>query len=115
LFCFQYTNIYVTTSALNTLIQDERLQKECLNYIGTDEIPSSPLSFAKVLKLYCHLQYGINMKEFCKYHQTDLPGIDMKRWIGFGVLKGFIRRIHKYPIYDGSARSLTPVQQQLYS
>lgn len=112
--------MYCLTSSLTTLVQNVHLQRECLNYIAIDEKSANSLSFSKVLELYCHLRQGMTMREFRKQYLTDNLGVDIRRFIGFGILKGFLRRIHKYPIYDGSMdssipKSLSTLQQHLYA
>jgi nitrogen permease regulator 2-like protein len=112
--------MYCLISPLTTLVQNVHLQKECLHYITIDEKSANSLSFSKILGLYCHLRQGMTIREFRKQYSIDHLGIDIRRFIGFGVLKGFLRRIHKYPIYDASmgssvSKSLSTFQQHLYS
>ena len=38
------------------------------------------------------------MKDFCLLHETESLNIDDRKFITFGLVNGFIRRVHKYPV-----------------
>jgi len=42
---------------------------------------------------------GLSVKELCIRANPMQQGIDEKKLIRFGILKGLIRRLHKYPIF----------------
>lgn len=53
---------------------------------------------ATILDLYTSLRQGQSLREWCIQHSSQLAGIDVRRLITFGVIKGFLYRVHKYAI-----------------
>jgi hypothetical protein len=51
-----------------------------------------------ILELYSILKPGLSVADFCLAHQNQLANIDMRRFITFGVIKGFLKRMHKYAL-----------------
>ncbi|TKA69035.1 hypothetical protein B0A49_08622 [Cryomyces minteri] len=66
---FQFGAIYAPTAEIGAFFGDEALQDECRRYVAT----APP-------------------------HRVLLPGIDVRRFVTFGVIKGFLYRVHKYAI-----------------
>ncbi|EMR10725.1 hypothetical protein PNEG_00875 [Pneumocystis murina B123] len=92
---FKFSNMYAPTPNINMLIEDSALREECLAYISTRHDIS--LSFAFVFHLYCSLRQGITLKDWIIENRLSLSGIDIRRFISFGIIKGFLYRIHRYP------------------
>jgi hypothetical protein len=38
------------------------------------------------------------VKAWCINHRAKLTGIDVRRFISFGIIKGFVYRVHKYAV-----------------
>lgn len=55
-------------------------------------------SRATILYLYSTLRQGLTLRDWCLTHTTALVGIDVRRLITFGKIKGFLYRSHKYAI-----------------
>ena len=51
-----------------------------------------------VLTLYTSLKQGLTVKNWCIENQRLLASIDVRRFITFGVIKGFLYRVHKYAV-----------------
>ncbi|KUM62471.1 hypothetical protein ACN42_g4638 [Penicillium freii] len=78
--------------------------------LGTEETPStttSPASTntlhkpaivdgASLVELYASLKQGQSVKQWYAAHSRSLANIDIRRFITFGVIKGFLYRVHKY-------------------
>ncbi|CAH1773720.1 unnamed protein product, partial [Owenia fusiformis] len=54
--------------------------------------------FKDVFVLYCGLNPGITVRDLCARHNPHTLRVDERKLIQFGLIKGFIRRMHKYPI-----------------
>jgi hypothetical protein len=67
------------------------MQRECLDYISNDPPP-----FDRVFALYCSLQRGFRVKDFS--HNLAALGIDPARFIIFGTVNGFVRRLYEFPV-----------------
>jgi hypothetical protein len=94
---FHFQAIYTCTDELVCFARDPDLQDECRHYIhdeGGEDVPTRE----HVLDLYTSLRPGIQLQEFCLTHRSQLSPIDVRRFITFGIIKGFIRRVHKYAL-----------------
>ncbi|KAJ5586820.1 Nitrogen permease regulator [Penicillium hispanicum] len=68
-----------------------------------------------IVELYASLKQGQSVKQWYSQHSRELANIDIRRFITFGVIKGFLYRVHKYACTTGQPApaprnsSLTPV------
>ncbi|OAD74380.1 hypothetical protein PHYBLDRAFT_99189, partial [Phycomyces blakesleeanus NRRL 1555(-)] len=94
---FQFSNVYAVKPEITRLLDDSSgLAQECLRYITLANMPTPPLP--RIFALYCGLQYGSSVRDWIdEQHVVSLP-IDVRRFISFGIIKGLIYRVHKYPI-----------------
>ncbi|KAI9337637.1 nitrogen permease regulator 2 [Pilaira anomala] len=94
---FQYSNVYAVKPEITRLFDPKYgLAQECLGYIM---LPNAPeISVERVYALYCGLKYGLTVKDWMEEQQLSSFYIDERRVISFGVIKGLIYRVHKYPI-----------------
>ncbi|KAJ5503536.1 Nitrogen permease regulator 2 [Penicillium fimorum] len=67
-----------------------------------------------LVELYAGLKQGQSVKQWYAAHSRALANIDIRRFITFGVIKGFLYRVHKYacatsqPAPPPRASSFTP-------
>lgn len=54
--------------------------------------------------LYKSLHQGQTVKEWYLEHRKLLADIDVRRFLSFGLIKGLIYRVHRYPILDNTSR-----------
>ncbi|KAJ6144284.1 Nitrogen permease regulator [Penicillium chermesinum] len=54
-----------------------------------------------LVELYAGLRQGVSVKRWYSAHSRALANIDIRRFITFGVIKGFLYRVHKYAISTG--------------
>ena len=54
-----------------------------------------------IVELYAALKQGQNVKQWYTQHSHQLANIDVRRFITFGVIKGFLYRVHKYAYATG--------------
>ncbi len=92
---FQYSNVYVTTPEINRLGEDEHMQKECREYVT---LPGKKTTFRDIFSIYCSLRAGTTIKDVCCRFCPHLMGIDERKLVQYGLMKGFIRHLKKYPI-----------------
>ncbi|KAF9912147.1 Nitrogen permease regulator 2 [Linnemannia zychae] len=117
---FQFKNIYAVKMEMMRLTEDVALQCECVAYVTLPDMHAP--SFAKIFSLYCSLQYGVVLQDWIEQNQIADYNIDVRRFISFGVIKGFLYRVHKYPILDyydplapGSTVSSAPSSVKLHA
>ncbi|KAF0701090.1 Aste57867_8387 [Aphanomyces stellatus] len=103
---FLHSNMYSTTSKIYEFFNDPSLQQACVAYISREN--DAPPSFSTVFALYCALQPNTPVGHVWNSHQKLLSQIDLRRFVTFGVIHGFLRRIHRYPAtIDRISRSMT--------
>ncbi|KAF2127938.1 NPR2-domain-containing protein [Dothidotthia symphoricarpi CBS 119687] len=79
---------------------------ESLNADNNDSTtsPSDPsISHLTLITLYTSLRQGLPLKTWVLQSLPLLCGIDIRRLITFGIIKGFLYRVHKYGIATISA------------
>uniref|UniRef100_K3WCL8 Nitrogen permease regulator 2 n=1 Tax=Globisporangium ultimum (strain ATCC 200006 / CBS 805.95 / DAOM BR144) TaxID=431595 RepID=K3WCL8_GLOUD len=112
---FLHSNIYAITPRISMIANDVKLQAECAVYITKSG--KAPPSFSKIFALYCSMQPSLRMSDFCVVYAESLANIDVRRFITFGLIHSFLRRVHRYPIYidRGSSGSSNQQQQRQYA
>ena len=123
---FAFSAVYAPTASIAAFVTDSAMQDECRRYISSpfsmygrdsDSLSSllttfgsntrssaaamqsvSPPSRSLVVDLYTSLRGGQQLREWCLAHAEQLARIDIRRFVTFGVIKGFLYRAHKYAI-----------------
>ncbi|KAK6480784.1 GATOR complex protein NPRL2 isoform X1 [Huso huso] len=93
---FQYSNVYCTTPKVQNLIDNKSVQEECLLYVTKPG--QKRASLRDVFQLYCGLSPGTTVRDLCSRYAQQLQRVDERKLIQFGLMKGFIRRLQKYPV-----------------
>lgn len=106
---FQFNNVYALTAEIEDIVASPDLQNECVRYVSTSKsyikhtvdalagCVKRP-SFATLFELYCSLRQGKMLRDWIAENKSALGGIDIRRFISFGVIKGFLYRVHRHPI-----------------
>ncbi|KAI4136487.1 MAG: hypothetical protein L6R39_007760 [Caloplaca ligustica] len=103
---FSFSAIYAPTAELATFVEDTEMQDECARYValpvttewhGVGANPNT-IDGSQIIELYLSLKQGQNVKAFYIEHAETMDKIDVRRFITFGVIKGFLYRVHKYAI-----------------
>ncbi|XP_037088178.1 GATOR complex protein NPRL2-like isoform X2 [Pollicipes pollicipes] len=95
---FQYSNTYVVTPEITRLYTERPLQEECCRAVARDEC--IPASVGHVFPLYCALTHSRTLRDLCTEHSMQALRVNERQLVQFGLLRGLIRRIHKYPVYQ---------------
>lgn len=72
------------------------------NY-SDDEADPHRISKETLVTLYTSLKQGLTLRNWCLENFELLTCIDVRRLITFGVIKGFLYRVHKYAIAASSS------------
>lgn len=110
---FLHSNIYAITPRIALIANDPKLQVECAVYITKSG--KMPPPFAKIFALYCSMQPSLRMSDFCVVYAESLASIDVRRFITFGLIHSFLRRVHRFPIHidrSGGGVGMSSQQQQ---
>lgn len=96
---FQYSNSYLPTQRLVELYEDEQLRQECIkNVARVTGAPEMLPDFRSIFRIFCSMNYGITVRDLCLQINPSNLNIDEKKLIRFGLMKGLIRRVHRYPV-----------------
>ncbi|KAJ7219389.1 nitrogen permease regulator 2-domain-containing protein [Mycena pura] len=93
---FQYSNMYTLRKSIQSLAGEADVKEECGPYVtkpGTS-IPDWP----QLLHLYSRLKPGKTVLDWMETYEVHSLGIDVRRFTSFGVIKGFLRRVHRWPV-----------------
>ncbi|KAL9576724.1 MAG: hypothetical protein Q9212_006865 [Teloschistes hypoglaucus] len=101
---FSFSAVYAPTPKITAFVEDTEMQEECARYIAlpTDGIKQNAqldtVSGLQLVELYLALRQGQNVKSFYIEHVETMDRVDVRRFITFGVIKGFLYRVHKFAI-----------------
>ncbi|GJE90893.1 NPR2-domain-containing protein [Phanerochaete sordida] len=93
---FQYSNMYTLRKSVQWLADEPHVREECGPY-ATRPDRDTP-DWPKLLHLYSRLKPGITVYEWMEEYGVQDLGIDVRRFTSFGVVKGFLRRVHRWPV-----------------
>ena len=93
---FLYTNIYATTPRINEFLVLDDVQLSCSTYITRQGRKCT--SPKQIFELYSSLKPGMNMQQFSSRYNTAKLNIIDHRFITFGLVHGFIRRVYEYAV-----------------
>ncbi|CAH7683093.1 nitrogen permease regulator 2-domain-containing protein [Phakopsora pachyrhizi] len=75
-------------------------QEELQAYISIDsDSEKHPPSISKLLCLYSDFKSGSTVHDWMEQNEAHKLPIDVRRFISFGTIKGFLRRLRCYPIW----------------
>lgn len=125
---FHFRAVYTLTPDFVWFIKDRHMLTECNNYVATDpkesiftnvegmqnrvaEAEGTKPTASTVIELYSSLKFGISVADLCLANQGRILNIDIRRLITFGVIKGFLRRQHKYALALDPASLPAPTEK----
>jgi hypothetical protein len=111
---FHFQAVYALTQDFALFVKNVEVVEECSQYVAIDpkdgmfasvlskdileEASTAPPDKNTIVELYTILKPGLSIADFCLAHQDLLANIDIRRFITFGVIKGFLKRLHKYAL-----------------
>jgi hypothetical protein len=90
---FQVTNIYRVTSKISLLLNDEQIKEEAVNHLAK----TTDVTHYDIFEYYTELSYKV-LSDFLEENPVFIAKFDIELFIAYGVLKGIIKRVHKYCI-----------------
>lgn len=93
---FQFSNIYVLRPQVASMFDDVQMGNECASYVARPG--HLPLPVPTLFRMYAMLRPGRTLHEWVELAGHYVNSIDVRRFITFGVIKGFVRRVHRYPV-----------------
>ncbi|WVW82089.1 hypothetical protein I302_104094 [Kwoniella bestiolae CBS 10118] len=105
---FQYSNMYTLKPAISRLGSDETIITECPPYVTRPGFPHP--EWPVLLRLYSKLTAGVTIHQWIESNEVLSLGIDPRRFVSFGIIKGFLRRVHRWPkMIERTSSPLIPV------
>ncbi|WWC66589.1 uncharacterized protein I206_100492 [Kwoniella pini CBS 10737] len=105
---FQYSNMYTLKPAISRLASDETIIEECPPYVTKPGFPHP--EWPVFLRLYSRLTPGITIHDWIEANEVLSLGIDPRRFVSFGIIKGFLRRVHRWPkLIERTSSPLIPL------
>ena len=77
--------------------------------MDTEHHPHQVVDGVGIVELYASLRQGQSVKQWYMKHSDQLANIDIRRFITFGIIKGFLYRVHKYA-YETGQPVPTPIE-----
>ncbi|RMY16869.1 hypothetical protein D0867_06373 [Hortaea werneckii] len=94
---YHYRAIYTPTAEFAHFVNSQAMLDECSQYVTT-EAGQQQADIETIVDLYRSLSPGLPLRDFVLAHETKLKHLDIRRLITYGVIKGFLRRVHKYAL-----------------
>ncbi|TFK80743.1 NPR2-domain-containing protein [Polyporus arcularius HHB13444] len=93
---FQYSNMYTLRKSMQWLADKDHIRDECGPYVTKAgfSIPDWPT----LLHLYSRFRAGKTVRDWMEEYDVHKLNIDVRRFTSFGVIKGFLRRVHRWPV-----------------
>lgn len=105
--CARYVNTALAPAAQEEAIIDSATERRTSGLtslaLQDDEIwpltgKGDPIDGVGIVQLFACLRQGLTVREWYAQNANMLANIDMRRFITFGVIKGFLYRVHRYAI-----------------
>lgn len=93
---FRFANVYAISSEIGDFIAAGKEEmEECQNYISNS---GKITDFPRIVEMYSTLRQGLSVADWSLEYRDKLRDIDVRRFIQFGVIKGFLYRVQRYPV-----------------
>lgn len=92
---FQFSNMYAIRPQAARMLDDEAIGHECAAYVTVPK--QKPLPVPQLWRMYSMLRQGRTLYEWADELGDCAQRIDIRRFVTFGIIKGFLRRVHRYP------------------
>ena len=97
--------MYTVTPELASLRSDKQFRRDLLASVARrDSIAPAP-TFRDVYTFVSSFTYGTTVRDLCQRLNPAKMEFDESRLIQLCVMRGVLRRVHKYPVWTGSLAS----------
>ena len=100
---FQYNNVYTVTPELAILRSDKQFRSDLLASVARRDSHGASPTFRDVYTFVSSFTYGTTVRDLCQRLNPAKMGFDESRLVQLCVMRGVLRRVHKYPVWIGSA------------
>lgn len=103
---FSFAAIYAPTASIATFVEDAEMQEECARYVMLPRVgkeAETQLGGARLAELYLSVRQGLSVRQWCEQRGDVVAKMDVRRFFTFGVIKGFLYRVHRYAVATEAA------------
>lgn len=93
----QYSSMFVLTSNIIKYYVDPEVHAASINFVKLDQDRDGP-TFYDLFYFYSLFKNAIQVENINEMYQPYEKNIDLRKLILFGLLKGFLKKLNKYPI-----------------
>ncbi|EXJ89912.1 hypothetical protein A1O3_02979 [Capronia epimyces CBS 606.96] len=113
--CARYVNTAFAPGAQEEAVIDGTVERRTSGLtsvtLADEEIwpltgKGEPVDGVGIVQLFACLRQGLTVREWYAQNANMLANIDMRRFVTFGVIKGFLYRIHRYAIRTQKGQSM---------
>lgn len=120
--CARYVNMAFAPGRMEEAIYDGPDRRGSVSTVSGGERPNNPnvedeiwpltgqgqvVDGVCIVQLFSNLQQGLTVREWYAQNTNLLANIDLRRFVTFGVIKGFLYRVHRYAFRSKAPRSAT--------
>ena len=73
-------------------------QNECRSYVRINPDPKIIPNWEDIFNFYVAFQAGLKLKQLLRYEKPFEKNVNEIRLIEYGLLRGILKKLHKYPI-----------------
>lgn len=105
---FFYQNIYGCTPDIsNFVINVDKVHEDCMNYCCVRHETPAPFYLVKAMSGFDHSKTVMQWIKSCRDSGFDIHYyLDVRRFISFGVVSGYLHRVHTYPVSPAYIKAL---------
>ena len=85
-------------TSIHEFIQNDSLKNDCVKYVVKPEAVNRETDPNDIVKLYLQLSNESNVSGFILNNKPKLTKINVLKFLHFGLIHGFLSRVHEYPI-----------------
>ena len=93
------------TPELASLRSDKQFRRDLLASVARRDSLAPAPTFRDVYTFVSSFTYGTTVRDLCQRLNPAKMGFDESRLIQLCVMRGVLRRVHKYPVWTGSLAS----------
>jgi hypothetical protein len=124
---FQFSNLYAPCSALSAISSSvasrPQMRSDARRACRADTARPKP-AFATLVRMWCGLSAAVNIGDYFRSLGTILPemkppptleslNVHPRKFIQYGLINGFVRRVHAYPVLVSAFASASVAPQTI--
>jgi hypothetical protein len=93
----QYSSMFAKTSNLIQYYSNPEIQSDSISFVRLDKEKEAP-TFYDIFTFYNYFDNGVTFQDINEMYNPHEKNIDIRKLILFGLIKGYLKKINKYPV-----------------